>query len=95
MAEQTVSSRTVDGVEYPAVGTYVIDVSHTRLGFAVRHMAVSKVRGEFRDFSGTLELAENPADSKINVTIQAGNSGLILATPSDPRTTGLAFRARQ
>jgi len=71
MAEQTVSTRTVDGVEYPAVGTYAIDVSHTRVGFAVRHMAVSKVRGEFKDFSGTLELAENPADSKINVTIQA------------------------
>ena len=73
MAEQTISSRTVDGVEYPAVGTYAIDVSHTRLGFAVRHMAVSKVRGEFKDFSGTLELAENPADSKISVTIQAGS----------------------
>jgi polyisoprenoid-binding protein YceI len=73
MAEQTVSTRTVDGVEYPAVGTYAIDVSHTRLGFAVRHMAVSKVRGEFKDFSGTLELAENPADSKISVTIQAGS----------------------
>jgi len=71
MAEQTVSSRTVDGVEYPAVGTYAIDGSHTRVGFAVRHMAVSKVRGEFKDFSGTLELAENPADSKISVTIQA------------------------
>jgi polyisoprenoid-binding protein YceI len=71
MAEQTVSTRTVDGVEYPAVGTYAIDVSHTRVGFAVRHMAVSKVRGEFKDFSGTLELAEDPADSKINVTIQA------------------------
>jgi polyisoprenoid-binding protein YceI len=71
MTEQTVSSRTVDGVEYPAVGTYAIDVSHTRVGFAVRHMAVSKVRGQFQDFSGTLELAEDPADSKISVTIQA------------------------
>ncbi|WP_242152454.1 TonB-dependent receptor [Sphingomonas sp. BAUL-RG-20F-R05-02] len=30
-----------------------------------------------------------------NVTIQAGNSGLILGTPSDPRTIGLTFRARQ
>jgi iron complex outermembrane receptor protein len=30
-----------------------------------------------------------------NVTIQAGNSGLILATPSDPRTIGLTFRIRQ
>ena len=73
MADQAVTSRTVDGVEYPAVGTYDIDVSHTRLGFAVRHMAVSKVRGGFTDFSGTLELAENPVDSKINVTIQAAS----------------------
>ncbi len=71
MTESTATIRTVDGVEYPAVGTYDIDVSHTRLGFAVRHMAVSKVRGEFKDFSGTLELAENPVDSKIAVTIQA------------------------
>jgi iron complex outermembrane receptor protein len=30
-----------------------------------------------------------------NVTIQAGNSGLILATPSDPRTIGVTFRAHQ
>ena len=71
MAETTVTTRTVDGVEYPAVGTYDIDVSHTRLGFAVRHMAVSKVRGEFKDFTGTLELAEDPTASKISVTIQA------------------------
>jgi len=73
MTETTVTSRTVDGVEYPAVGTFAIDTSHTRLGFAVRHMAVSKVRGDFKDFSGTLELAEDPADSKVSVTIQAGS----------------------
>ncbi|HEX7849401.1 MAG TPA: TonB-dependent receptor [Sphingomonas sp.] len=30
-----------------------------------------------------------------NVTIQAGNTGLILATPSDPRTVGVTFRVRQ
>lgn len=75
MAEQTVTTRTVNGVEYPAVGTYAFDTSHTRLGFAVRHMAVSKVRGEFADFSGTLEIAENPADSKVSVTIQAHSVG--------------------
>jgi len=73
MAETTVTTRRVDGTEYPAVGTYDIDVSHTRLGFAVRHMAVSKVRGEFKEFSGTLELAENPVDSKISVTLQAAS----------------------
>ena len=73
MPDTTVTSRTVDGVEYPAVGTFAIDTSHTRLGFAVRHMAVSKVRGDFKDFSGTLELAEDPEDSKVSVTIQAGS----------------------
>jgi iron complex outermembrane recepter protein len=30
-----------------------------------------------------------------NLTIQAGNSGLILGSPSDPRVVGFTFRARQ
>lgn len=30
-----------------------------------------------------------------NLTIQAGNSGLILGNPSDPRVIGVTFRARQ
>jgi iron complex outermembrane receptor protein len=30
-----------------------------------------------------------------NLTIQAGNSGLILGTPSDPRSVGVTFRAHQ
>jgi len=34
------------------------------------------------------------ADYVQNVTVQAGNSGLILATPSDPRTIGLTLRFR-
>jgi len=70
--ETTVSSRNVSGVEYPAVGTYAIDASHTELGFAVRHMAVSKVRGRFSTFEGTIEIAEQPADSKASLTIEAG-----------------------
>ena len=30
-----------------------------------------------------------------NLTIQAGNSGLILGTPSDPRVIGITFRAHE
>jgi polyisoprenoid-binding protein YceI len=70
--ETTVSSRNVSGVEYPAVGTYAIDASHTELGFAVRHMAVSKVRGRFSTFEGTIQIGEQPADSKASLTIEAG-----------------------
>lgn len=69
MAE--VTSRTVDGVELPAVGTYAIDKAHTQVGFAVRHLGVSKVRGRFADFEGTLVVAEDPAQSSVNVTIDA------------------------
>jgi iron complex outermembrane recepter protein len=35
------------------------------------------------------------ADYIQNLTIQAGNSGLILGSPSDPRVIGITFRARQ
>src|SRR5450755_2785304 len=70
--EVDVISRTVNGVEYPAVGSYAIDPSHTELGFAVRHMAVSKVRGRFGTFEGTLQIGEQPADSKASLTIEAG-----------------------
>jgi polyisoprenoid-binding protein YceI len=73
MADTAVTSRLVNGVEYPAAGVYDIDPSHTELGFAVRHMAVSKVRGRFSSFEGTLEIGENPADSKVSVTIDAGS----------------------
>ncbi len=70
-AAAEVTSRTVDGVELPAVGTYALDVSHTQVGFAVRHMAVSKVRGRFTKFEGTLVVAEDPTQSSVNVTIDA------------------------
>jgi polyisoprenoid-binding protein YceI len=68
-----VTTRKVNGAEYPAVGTFAIDPSHTQVGFAVRHMAVSKVRGRFGTFEGTLELAEDPVDSKVSLTIDANS----------------------
>ncbi|HLH27970.1 MAG TPA: YceI family protein [Acidimicrobiales bacterium] len=68
-AAPKVAPRVVDGVEYPAVGTYVLDPAHTRLGFSVRHMAVAKVRGSFTRFSGTVQIAERPEDSSVSVTI--------------------------
>jgi polyisoprenoid-binding protein YceI len=65
------SIRVVDGVNLPAVGTYTLDPSHTQLGFVVKHMAVSKVRGRFTGFEGTLVVAEDPTKSTVNVTIDA------------------------
>lgn len=67
----SVTSRTVDGVEWPAAGTYAIDPAHTAIGFAVRHMAVSRVRGRFDTFEGLIHIGEDPAESTVSVTIDA------------------------
>jgi len=49
-------------------GTYVIDPSHSEVGFTVRHL-VGKVRGQFREFEGSLVVAEQPLDSAVTATI--------------------------
>lgn len=55
-------------------GTWVLDPSHTRIGFAAKHAMVTTVRGAFLDFEGTLELdGENPANSSANLVIQAAS----------------------
>ena len=51
------------------VGTWDIDASHSTVGFSVRHMMVSKVRGYFRDFSGEIVTAEDPTQSSVTATI--------------------------
>lgn len=43
-----------------AVRTYSVDASHSRLGFIVRHMGFSKVRGSFEGFTGAVRL--DPSD---------------------------------
>ncbi len=40
-------------------GTWVIDTVHSTVGFSVRHLMVSKVRGTFDEFSGTITVAED------------------------------------
>lgn len=40
-------------------GTWNVDPSHSQVGFAVKHMGIATVRGEFHDFEGTLTFAED------------------------------------
>jgi polyisoprenoid-binding protein YceI len=53
--------------------TYDIDLAHSEATFQVRHL-ITKVRGSFADFGGTIELdAEHPERSSVSVTIQAAS----------------------
>ena len=51
------------------VGTWDIDPVHSTVGFSVRHMMVSKVRGYFREFSGEIVTAADPSQSSVTATV--------------------------
>lgn len=67
------TTRTLAGVPAPEAGVYDIDASHSHVGFSVRHMMVSKVRGRFDEYKGEVTVGEDPSDSRVEVTIEAGS----------------------
>lgn len=51
---------------------WVLDSSHSRLGFSVSHLVVSSVSGRFKQFNGKVELDEaNLTKSQVDITIKA------------------------
>ena len=67
------STRVLDGVEIPQPGVFDLDVSHSTVGFHVRHLMVSKTRGRFTGFTGTVTIADDPLASSVEVTIDAAS----------------------
>jgi len=54
--------------------TYAIDIPHSQIGFSVKHMMFSTVRGEFHDFHGTIVIDyDTPENSSVDVTIDAAS----------------------
>ena len=58
-------------VEIPGyvAGTWAIDPVHSEVSFVVRHMMVSKVRGRFDTFEGTIVTAEDPLASSVTASV--------------------------
>jgi polyisoprenoid-binding protein YceI len=61
---------TTTDVQFPGLvsGTWVIDPSHSEVGFTVRHL-MSKVRGLFTTFDGELRISDDPQESSAHATI--------------------------
>ena len=54
-----------------AADTYIIDPVHSSAGFAVRHMMLSTVKGNFREFSSQILFDEQDIKkSSVNVVIK-------------------------
>ncbi|GAA4349289.1 YceI family protein [Angustibacter luteus] len=66
----TATATTLAGL---TTGTWTIDSSHTEVGFVVRHMMVSKVKGRFSKVEGTITVAENVLESSVQATVAAAS----------------------
>lgn len=70
----------------PTVEKYRIDPDDTYIGFAVRHMMVTNVKGKFKSFTGEIDLDEkNLANSSVRINIDAAS----LSTDNDRRDNHL------
>lgn len=54
-------------------GTWTIDPGHTNVGFVASHLSVAKVRGEFREVSGTVSVGPTPQESWVDVIIESAS----------------------
>ncbi len=54
-------------------GTWAVDPAHSKVGFAVKHMGIATVRGEFNDFEGTLQIAEDLSSAHASGSVKVAS----------------------
>lgn len=84
---------TADQIPGYRVGTWNIDTTHSEVGFSVRHLAISKVKGKFESFNATFVTAENPADSTVEATAEVASVNTNQADRDGHLRTGDFFAA--
>lgn len=50
-------------------GTWVVEPAHSDVAFSVRHLGLSKVRGRFNSFSGTITIGDDAQTSAVEATV--------------------------
>ena len=53
--------------------TWTVDATHSTVGFAVKHMGIANVRGQFTEFEGTLEVGEDLARSSARGSVKVSS----------------------
>ncbi len=62
------------GLSSASAAHYEIDKDHTTVGFTIRHLVISKVKGTFDKFNGSFEFdPKNSASWNANTTIEAAS----------------------
>lgn len=77
------------------VGTWVVDPTHTEVGFSVRHLAISKVKGKFENFDATFVTAEDPLQSTVTAKAEVASVNTNQADRDRHLRTGDFFAAEE
>ena len=68
-----------------AQGVWTLDLAHSEIGFTVRHLMISKVRGRFTKWSGDIQLDDQDlSNSQLTVRIDAGTEGRLRIMGANP-----------
>ncbi len=62
-----------DSPALPKPGVYAIDPAHSTVAFVARHLVGSKVRGHFREFNGTVTIADPIEQSSVQAEVVAAS----------------------
>src|SRR5688572_7851765 len=67
LGDNRTMTTTASTIEIPGyrAGTWKIDTAHSEVGFSIRHIMISKVKGKFERFDATFVTAENPLESSV------------------------------
>ncbi|RXZ51499.1 YceI family protein [Agromyces binzhouensis] len=68
----TTTATTIEIPGYRA-GTWTIDPTHSEVGFSIRHLMISKVRGKFERFDATFITAEDPLESRVTASAEVAS----------------------
>jgi polyisoprenoid-binding protein YceI len=72
MTTSTLTTSTLSRIGIPT-GTWKVDKANSRVGFAVKSLGFTTVRGEFREFVGALEIGEDLADTRAYGRVDAAS----------------------
>ena len=54
--------------------SWTIDYSHSQVQFTARHMMITKVRGQFEKYSGSVNFDEkNPANTTVDIQVETAS----------------------
>jgi polyisoprenoid-binding protein YceI len=72
MSDETATASPTELTKLPS-GTWSVDPDHSKVGFAIRHMRIDLIRGEFTKFEGTLEVGGELSSATAAGSVDVGS----------------------